>query len=79
MCLQYFQFICDIQLFAHHFHKKLLCSSKQVKCFLSKSVFDGVTTKPESFVINKFLILIRIFRIMHCRCCLWVLCNVMQY
>ena len=33
----------------------------------------------ESFVIDPFVIFIRLFRIIHCRCYLWISCNVMQY
>ena len=33
----------------------------------------------ECIVINRFLMFIWIFRIMRCRCCLCVSCNIMQY
>ena len=66
-------------LLAHRFQKQLLWLSKELKCWLIKSIFADVNSRIESFVINRFVRFMRIFRIMRCRYYLWVSCNVIQY
>ena len=77
MCLQSFQLICDI-LLTHKFQKQLLCLSKQLKCWLIKSIFYDINNRIKSVIINWFVMFIQIFW-MCCRCCLWVSCDLMQY
>ena len=72
-----FQLICDI-LLTHRFQKQLLCLSKQLKCWLIKSIFYGINNRIKSLIINWFVMFIQIFW-MCCRCCLWVSCDLMQY